>query len=391
MRMYDRPDTALSDRPLGRLSASRGLLPWLMRWSHGTPHELRPAMNGALLSSPGAVIMGAINGLFVAGLAHFTIGGGAFAIIIIGEAILLFLRLASLKRIKQARERDEIPQIDMPVTLSILWCMLQGALFFFGMRTGNAPIMVLVSAHCMGLVGPLCARNYAAPRLGLLLVALCVGPFLAGAASTGEPLMLAIFALLPGFLLGAIQLMAHYRGAMLSALSAEMINAERARHDPLTGLLNRHGLEGVMKGLSRKEVFSLVCFDLDGFKPINDRFGHAAGDGLLCEVANRMQAALADGQVLARIGGDEFLALLPGQGAEAAEAAIEAVLAKVSGAPYAVEAKSLVEIGVTAGFACYPDDATNIAELHVLADRALYAAKKAGKGIGTRYAPSLAA
>ena len=54
-------------------------------------------------------------------------------------------------------------------------------------------------------------------------------------------------------------------------------------------------------------------------------------------------------------------------------------------------AKSLVEIGVTAGFACYPDDATNIAELHVLADRALYAAKKAGKGIGTRYAPTLAA
>ena len=77
--------------------------------------------------------------------------------------------------------------------------------------------------------------------------------------------------------------------------------------------------------------------------------------------------------------------------AQAAETVIQAVLAKVSGAPYAADAKSLVEIGVTAGFACYPDDATNIAELHVLADRALYAAKRAGKGIGTRYAPTLAA
>ena len=122
-----------------------------------------------------------------------------------------------------------------------------------------------------------------------------------------------------------------------------------------------------------------------------DRFGHAAGDDLLCEVANRMQSALAEGQVLSRIGGDEFLVLLPGQGAQAAETVIQAVLAKVSGAPYAADAKSLVEIGVTAGFACYPDDATNIAELHVLADRALYAAKRAGKGIGTRYAPTLAA
>lgn len=362
-----------------------------MRWSHGTPRELHPFMCGALLSSPSAVIMGALNGLFLAGLAHFTIGGPAFAIIIVIETMLLFVRLLSLRRVKEMRSRGEIPSIDTPITLSILWCALQGALFFFSMRSGNTPIMVLSAAHCMGLVGPLCARNYAAPRLALLLVGLCVGPFLAGAESTGEPLMLALLALLPGFLIGAIQLLAHYRSAMLCALSAEMINAERARHDPLTGLLNRHGLEGVMKDLSRDEVFSLVCFDLDGFKPINDRFGHAAGDDLLCEVANRMQAGLAEGQVLARIGGDEFLALLPGQGADAAEATIETMLAKVSGTPYVVEAKSLVEIGVTAGFACYPEDATDVVELHVLADRALYAAKKAGKGFGARYAPSLAA
>ncbi|WP_226661985.1 sensor domain-containing diguanylate cyclase [Alteriqipengyuania lutimaris] len=362
-----------------------------MRWSHGTPHALRPFMCGALLSSPGAVILGAVNGLFLATLAHFTIGGPAFAIIIAIETMLLFARLVSLKRVSKIRSKGETPGIDTPITLSILWCALQGALFFFSMRSGNTAMMVLVAAHCMGLVGPLCARNYAAPRLGLLLVALCVGPFLAGAASTGEPLMLALLALLPGFLIGSVQLLAHYRSAMLSALSAEMINAERARRDPLTGLLNRHGLEGVMKSLSRGEVFSLVCFDLDGFKPINDRFGHAAGDDLLCEVANRMQSALAEGQVLARIGGDEFLVLLPGQGAQAAETVIQAVLAEVSGAPYAADAKSLVEIGVTAGFACYPDDATNIAELHVLADRALYAAKRAGKGIGTRYAPTLAA
>ena len=348
-------------------------------------------MNGALLSSPVAVIMGALNGLFVACLAHFTVGGAAFAIIILAETILLCARLASLRRVKATRAGGEIPYIDLPVTLSLLWCGLQGSLFFFAMRTGNTAIMVITAAHCMGLVGPLCARNYAAPRLAMLLVGLSVCPFLIGAATTGDPVMLALLALLPGFLLGALQLLANYRSAMLSALSAEMINADRARHDPLTGLLNRHGLEGVMKSLSRDDVFSLVCFDLDGFKPINDRFGHAAGDGLLCEVASRMQAALDEGQILARIGGDEFLALLPSQGAEKTEATIEAVLANVSSAPYPVDGTSLVQIGVTAGFACYPEDATDITELHVRADRALYAAKKAGKGFGTRYVPSLAA
>ena len=378
-------------RPQGRLRAGAGPLPWLMRWGSKTPHELRPAMCGALLSSPGSVVLGALNGLFVAGLAHFAIGGTAFAIIMIAEAILLAIRLVSLKRVKSIHEAGGVPAIDTPITLSIIWCSLQGALFFFAIRTGSTPLMVLAAAHCMGLVGPLCARNYAAPRLALLLVGLCVAPFVIGAASTGEPLMLALVVLLPGFLLGALQILAQYRSAMLAALGAELINAQRARHDPLTGLLNRHGLEGVMKDLSRNQVFSLVCFDLDGFKPINDRFGHAAGDRLLCEVGERMRNALEEGQVLARIGGDEFLALLPGQGAEATNARIEAVIAAVSDTPYAVDGKALVQIGVTAGFACYPDDATGIAELHVLADRALYAAKKAGKGFGTRYQPSLAA
>ena len=391
MTFDDEPADLCPDRPEGRLRAERGPLPWLMQWSRGTPLELRPAMYGALLSSPGAIIMGAINGLFVAGLAHFTIGGGIFVIIMVAEFIVLSTRLVSLRRLRAARSKGEIPQIDIPITLSILWCTLQGLLFFFAMRTGSTAIMVVTAAHCMGLVGPLCARNYAAPRLALLLVGLCVLPFVFGAASTGEPLMLALVALLPGFVLGVLQLMAHYRGAMLTALSAEMTNAERARHDPLTGLLNRHGLEKVVQGLSRGEVFSLVCFDLDGFKPINDRFGHAAGDQLLREVADRMRSALSDGQVLARIGGDEFLTLLPGQGPDATEATIKAIIAEVSGTPYAVEGKSLVEIGMTAGFACYPDDATAMAELLVLADRALYAAKNAGKGFGARYAPTLAA
>ena len=88
-----------------------------MRWSHGTPHELRPFMCGALLSSPSAVIMGALNGLFLASLAYFTIGGPAFAIIIVIETVLLCARLLSLKRVREKRARGEVPSIDTPITL----------------------------------------------------------------------------------------------------------------------------------------------------------------------------------------------------------------------------------------------------------------------------------
>ena len=223
MRIDEKLQSAAPDRPLGQLRASDGLLEWLMRWSHGTPQELRPAMNGALLSSPVAVILGGINGLFVAALALFMIGGTAFAIIMLIEAILMCARLASLKRVSAVRAKGEVPYIDIPVTLSLLWCALQGTLFFLTMRSGNTAIMVITAAHCMGLVGPLCARNYAAPRLAMLLVGLCVAPFLIGAVTTGDPLLLALLALLPGFLLGSTQLLSHYRGAMLCALSAELL------------------------------------------------------------------------------------------------------------------------------------------------------------------------
>ncbi|WP_459787793.1 GGDEF domain-containing protein [Alteriqipengyuania sp. 357] len=348
-------------------------------------------MIGALLASPFAIIMGALNGLLVAGLAHYAIGGSAFLLIIIAEVAILIIRLESLRRIRRARKRGLTPSVDGPATLSILWCLLQGSLFYLGMKSGEPVIMVIVTAHCMGLVGPISARNYPAPRLALLLVVLCIAPLVAGAIALGEPLLFALLALTPGFLLGAIQLILNYRRAMVAALSAEMANDERAKHDPLTGLLNRNGLEAVLKNRQADRPLCLVCFDLDEFKPINDRFGHAAGDRLLCEVAHRMAQVMPEEQALARVGGDEFFAVLEDHGPEATEAVIGKVISCVSDKPYVAEGTRLVEIGISAGFACYPEDSTSIDELQLLADRALYAAKNAGKGVSARHNPREAA
>lgn len=387
---HDRTASA-TFRPMGRLKARRGLLPWLVAWRGEDPDELRPAITGGLLSSPAAIILGAINGVMVAGLALYALGHPVFAVIMAAELALLGARLIVLKRVKLQQAGQQIPFVDKPIMLSIMWCSLQGILFFLGMASGDPAIMVIMAAHCMGLVGPLCARNYPAPRLALLLVFLCVFPLIGGAVSTGKPLMLALVALTPGFILGASQLIANYRGAMLVALKAELANDMRARHDPLTGLLNRNGLEAITAQLSQDRQMSLVCFDLDGFKPINDRFGHAAGDRLLHEVAQRMSDALPDGQVLARIGGDEFVALLHDYDPDMTNAAIDRIIARVSGTPYVAEGTHLVEIGITAGFACHPEDSTSVEELQILADRALYAAKEAGKGFASRWNPPLAA
>ena len=123
--------------------------------------------------------------------------------------------------------------------------------------------------------------------------------------------------------------------AVALGLVGELIGARAARlhhgavTDPLTGLLNREGLrEAAARAVvgCRKDRLPLtvVHLDLDHFKEVNDNFGHASGDSLLRACAESWSAALADGEALARVGGDEFLLLLPGSDRPAAESSSSA-------------------------------------------------------------------
>jgi len=100
------------------------------------------------------------------------------------------------------------------------------------------------------------------------------------------------------------------RAATIAALRRDLATADRAaRHDPLTGIPNRAGL---LAGFTRRRPGLLVLLDLDGFKAVNDRHGHAVGDILLTRFARRLsEAASLRGGVAGRLGGDEFVVLLP--------------------------------------------------------------------------------
>jgi diguanylate cyclase (GGDEF)-like protein len=105
--------------------------------------------------------------------------------------------------------------------------------------------------------------------------------------------------------------------ALLSAVLAYLVGSLRhaAHHDQLTGLLNRHGVDEALTdlhGRRRRVPVSLVAVDLDGLKAVNDSDGHAAGDRLLAQFAAELRAGIRGWDLAARIGGDEFIAVLPG-------------------------------------------------------------------------------
>lgn len=165
----------------------------------------------------------------------------------------------------------------------------------------------------------------------------------------------------------------------------EQAMAEAAQQDPLTGLLNRRGLEAdaaavLGETLDQRTPAALLYVDLDDFKGINDSFGHEAGDLVLCEVAARLQGGTRGPDLLARIGGDEFVLLLPDVDLAGAREVAERVAAAVR-APIAIDARE-VTCGVSIGIAVFPEDGGDLKGLLQAADRAMYRAKHAGGGIG---------
>jgi diguanylate cyclase (GGDEF)-like protein/PAS domain S-box-containing protein len=162
----------------------------------------------------------------------------------------------------------------------------------------------------------------------------------------------------------------------------------RANHDALTKLHNRAFFRTQLdKSLAlarrRETPLALLFLDLDGFKPINDKLGHAAGDFLLQETAARLVQCVRSSDLVARLGGDEFVILLMTlTHARDAETVAEKVLARVS-APLPYEGH-LLHVTASVGIGLYPDDAADAERLIAAADEAMYSAKKAG-GRGYRF------
>jgi diguanylate cyclase (GGDEF)-like protein len=152
--------------------------------------------------------------------------------------------------------------------------------------------------------------------------------------------------------------------------------------DPLTGLLNRRGLQEALPPLlvpeQRKGVVAVYLIDLDGFKPVNDRYGHAMGDLLLQEVARRLRQVLSQAALWSRLGGDEFVIVVEGLVGDAQAEALGLELLLAFDEPIEV-AGATCHIGLTIGYALSPHDGDNATSLLKRADAAMYAGKQAGK------------
>ncbi|MCH8498847.1 MAG: diguanylate cyclase [Marinobacter sp.] len=165
--------------------------------------------------------------------------------------------------------------------------------------------------------------------------------------------------------------------------AANQLLWSQAHSDTLTGLPNRALLEDrltqALRSAHREQhKVALLFVDLDRFKPINDTYGHAAGDALLQTLAQRMTAMVRASDTVARIGGDEFVIVLPAlHNAEDALAKAEKIIQGVS--EPVTQGEHRLSVGCSIGIALYPDHGDNATCLQQVADAAVYSAKASGR------------
>ena len=190
-----------------------------------------------------------------------------------------------------------------------------------------------------------------------------------------------------------------YRGT-LSDITSRKLAENRAvflsMHDELTGLLNRRALESSLPmnlQSARKNVnrLAVVGIDLDGFKAVNDSYGHSAGDELLLSLSRRIETLLAADSSFYRTGGDEFVLVIENLDTTNIEAGVNSVVETVFDEiqkPISIQ-DNTVQVSASIGLAIYPDNAMDPVDLQRRADLAMYAAKHQGKSQIIWFEPSL--
>jgi diguanylate cyclase (GGDEF)-like protein len=285
-------------------------------------------------------------------------------------AVVVALGVLTLGALEKLPEhRFDPPRVSLAsiVTLMVLFGVVS-------LLTGGAvsPYLALLSVPTLMLV----ARF----RLRVAVHGL-VGSFgIAGAAVAGAAL-LPDAATAPAWLQLTcyVALMIALAALSLTLLTAEMQSRGDAVVDQLTGLFNRKALanryaEAAAQARVLGAPVSLVLCDLDHFKQVNDRYGHDRGDVVLREAAYRMRKTLRTFDLVYRIGGEEFLVLLPGEDLGAAATVAERMVADLSAAPLGG-----LEVTMSAGVSTAPEADAELDDLLKRADVALYAAKDAGR------------
>jgi len=355
---------------------------WLADAGPDVPPDIRIALIGSLFGTLPIFAGGVINTLAVSLLIAWRIPTLPFIAWCSFELVCCLFRLVVLIVAQRRAARGEPTPTDLYLLLGIGWAGGVGFGTFISLTSGDWVAATLACLSAAAMVGGICFRNFGAPRMAGLMITLTLGACCFAAPFLGEPMMLIVFMQIPFYLFSMTVAAFKLNTMLVSTMRAERENEFHARHDMLTGLSNRSGLAKALETRLAKHAptrrLALIYLDLDGFKAVNDTYGHMAGDRLLQLVAERLRGMLRAGDLVARIGGDEFIVLSQQTETAALRGFGERLIREIS-RPYALDKRHDITVGASIGIALAPEHGEDMASLLAMADAALYQAKSDGK------------
>jgi diguanylate cyclase (GGDEF)-like protein len=368
----------------GPYSAPRwGVTRWLADAGPSAPDDIRAALLAQLYGSLPVFAAGAVNTVAVAGVIAIRQPTALFITWFSLELAICLARLAVLVVAHRAARTRRPTPTDLHLLLAVAWSASVGFGVIASIVSGDWVVAMLACLSAAAMVGGICFRNFGAPRLAGTMILLSLGPIVPGAALADEPLLYIVYLQVPMYLTAMTAAAFRLNAMLITTMRAERENSRLAHHDALTGLRNRAGFVDALDAKLKASVvdgrrFAVLFLDLDDFKPINDTFGHAAGDKVLRGVAERLRQALPDSSVIARMGGDEFVVLAEDLTAEQALETGRRIIGEVT-VSHRLDDEICANVSSSVGIAMSPDHGTEVEELLAVADTALYEAKSTGK------------
>ncbi|MEJ5978140.1 GGDEF domain-containing protein [Novosphingobium sp. PS1R-30] len=266
-----------------------------------------------------------------------------------------------------------------------------GMFGFQAMSLPHPAIHMLVICMLVGYAAGVATAISLRPRIAVPSMLMAIVPALVAALMQPDKFYWATAFLASGFLAGGIHSVNRRHMRASQSISRRLAFSTLARQDGLTALPNRLALrewfDERVAFANDPGIVAVHFLDLDGFKPVNDSFGHSAGDALLVAVGKRIVRTIRASDTAARLGGDEFAIVQCGL-ANVAEAELLANrLAEAIARPYRIE-RQHVEISSSVGYVVAEHGAEDLECLLSLADEALYASKRRGGGV-TQWTPDL--
>lgn len=300
---------------------------------------------------------------------------------VVASAARIVVTVAGRERALTAMlTRDEARTIEGTFALPYIGFALM--LGLFGLLAFRAPLpqvhmvtICLLVAYCAGVATGCGLR----PRIALPSMALAVGPAMAAAILRADPAYVGLAGITLAFLAAGMRSVLVRCTVDTAATGQRLASISLARRDVLTTLPNRLALNEYFaenaRLVSRHGLIAVHYLDLDGFKPVNDRFGHPVGDELLQAVAQRLRGAVRYGDLVARIGGDEFVVIQFGLGHQTeAELLARRIIATIE-KPFVI-ADAVIAISTSIGTVVSQGMERPLDDLLREADDRLYQAKR---------------